>query len=532
MMIKIIKKINLVFNILVFLNLIIINSDANNLTISNVSLADRDPSTKTLTAQFDLSWDNAWKTKINHDAVWLTFRLHSPSVTPTHKKLCQITASGLNPIRSSKGTAQNIEIYVPGDRNGAFIRLNNYMVSPSVSSQKVKLELDYAGCGFTENDSVFLSVGALEMVYIPKGAFYAGDYMASTASFHEGSSDSDPWFISSETALSVSNPGTNGYRYVSAGLPGEDATGTSFNIPAEFPKGYKGFYVMKYEITEGQWIDFVNSLPSANARAGHDLTDNIHKNTDTVLARNTISCSGTPLSCTTQRPHRAVGYLSWMNLAAFLDWFALRPMTELEFEKTARGPVLPKEGAFVWGTTTIIAPQSLTAGDENGSEQSLSAGANANFNGVTFVGGDAPNGPEYSRGPLRSGIFAAANATRESSGASYYGVMELSGNLRERVVTVGNAAGRTFAGSHGDGILSTKNGFEGNANQADWPGLDSQIDRGVTGAAGSGFRGGGFTDVLPAERLRISDRSEAAHSDVNSYNNAGGRGARTYDGNE
>ncbi|MGE0269225.1 MAG: formylglycine-generating enzyme family protein [Candidatus Omnitrophota bacterium] len=502
------------------------------MTISNVSLAGRDPSTKTLSAQFDLRWDNAWKTKINHDAVWLTFRLHSPSVTPTHKKLCQITGSGLNPNRSSKGTSQNIEIYVPGDRSGAFVRLNNYMVSPSVSSEKVTLEIDYQGCGFTENDSVFLTVTALEMVYIPKGAFYAGDYMVSAAALHEGSSDSDPWFISHETGISVSNPTVNGYRYISAGNPAEDATGSSFTVPAEFPKGYNGFYMMKYEITEGQWVEFVNSLPSANARARHDLTDNTHKNTDTVIARNTISCSGTPLSCTTQRPHRPVGYLSWMDLTAFLDWHALRPMTELEFEKGARGPVLAKENEFAWGSTLILPAQALTAGDENGTEQSLTAGANANFNDSAFTGGDAPNGPEYSRGPLRSGIFATTASDRESSGASYYGVMDLSGNLRERVVTVGNAAGRSFAGSHGDGILSTKSGFEGNANQADWPGIDSQIDRGVTGAAGSGFRGGGFTDLLPGERLKVSDRSEAAHSDINSYKDAGGRGVRTYDGNE
>ena len=43
-------------------------------------------------------------------------------------------------------------------------------------------------------------------------------------------------------------------------------------------------------------------------------------------------------------------FLSWMDLAAYLDWAALRPMTELEFEKICRGPNPPIAGEYVWGT--------------------------------------------------------------------------------------------------------------------------------------------------------------------------------------
>jgi hypothetical protein len=110
---------------------------------------------------------------------------------------------------------------------------------------------------------------------------------------------------------------------------------------------------MKYELNEGQWVGFVNSLPLAAARINRDLTDSSHKNSDTVQYRNTISCSGSLLVCTTGKPDRAVGYLTWMDLAAFLDWSALRPMSELEYEKTARGSILPVAGEFAWGTTTI-----------------------------------------------------------------------------------------------------------------------------------------------------------------------------------
>ncbi|MCP4710634.1 MAG: hypothetical protein GY869_18575, partial [Planctomycetes bacterium] len=81
------------------------------------------------------------------------------------------------------------------------------------------------------------------------------------------------------------------------------------------------------------------------------------------------------------------------------------------------------------------------------------------------------------------------------AGAGYYGVMELSGNLWERPVTIGNAAGRGFTGLHGNGALD---GI-GEANAANWPG---------TNASGPGFRGGSWADG--AAYLRVSDRGYAA----------------------
>jgi hypothetical protein len=101
------------------------------------------------------------------------------------------------------------------------------------------------------------------------------------------------------------------------------------------------------------------------------------------------------------------------------------------------------------------------------------------------------------------GVFAKASTTRTQAGASYYGIMELSGNLWERTVTVGNAEGRTYTGVHGNGALSS-NGY---ADVAAWPGLTGGE---VTGADGSGFRGGNwFNGTVYA---RASDRDNAAYT--------------------
>ena len=473
---------------------------ANNLNISNVSLGSRDPGAKTLVIKFDIQWENSWRNKINHDAAWLTVRLNSTTASPTYKKLCQVSASGLNPAGSSVGNAQNIEFYVPSDKRGLFVRRSSYGPVANISSQNAQVTVSYDSCGFTDSDTVSASVFGLEMVYIPQGSFNAGDYNTSVASLNRGNADNNPWYINSENAIAVANPVANGFRYISNNNSGEYASGSIFTIPAVFPKGFAPFYVMKYEITEGEWIEFVNALPTTAARSSRDLTDNNHKNSDNVLARNTIACSGSPLACSSTRPARPASFLTWMDVVAFLDWAALRPLTELEFEKIARGPILPVAGEYIWGTTAVT-PASTISGNEDGTETS---NGNANVGNVTFSGGDAAADPQSQQGALRAGIFATVSSTRELAGASYYGVMDLGGNLKERVVTIGNASGLGFSGLNGDGVLSSGAGFEGNANEIAWPGLDANAANGVTNANGSGFRGGSW--AASADRFCIFDR--------------------------
>ncbi|MDE2221894.1 MAG: SUMF1/EgtB/PvdO family nonheme iron enzyme [Candidatus Omnitrophica bacterium] len=505
-------------------------SFANNLSVTNVTLGTRDPNAHTVVVNFNVSWQNSWRNKINYDAAWLTVRLIKAQATPPAASLCQITATGLNPAGTSVGNGSNLQMYVPQDAMGAFLQPANPGFIGNINTQNVQLTVNYQNCGFSDTDQIYASVFGLEMVFIPQGSFYAGDYNTSTASLNSGSADSGPWHITSENPLPVTNASSGGYQYVSGGNSGEYATGSSFTIPGAFPKGYNAFYAMKYEINEGQWVQFINSLPASD-RLSRDISDNNHKNSTNVVYRNTISCVGTPLVCSTQRPSRAVGYLSWMDVAAFLDWDALRPMTELEFEKMARGPLLPNPGEYIWGNQNAAAAATISGTTEDGTETVVSpANANANYGNTTFTGGDSAQGTGFNQGPLRNGIFAtSANATRTSSGASFYGVMDLGGNLKERVVTIGNAAGLGFTGIEGDGVLNTTTGYEGNANTAGWPGMDAgNAANGVDGAAGSGFRGGSWADGV--NDLRISDRSEAARTDTAALNTYGGRGVRTYDG--
>jgi formylglycine-generating enzyme required for sulfatase activity len=157
-------------------------------------------------------------------------------------------------------------------------------------------------------------------------------------------------------------------------------------------------------------------------------------------------------------------------------------MTEFEFEKAARGTTWTVN-EYAWGSTSITAAKTIstTSPPENGTEI-ITADTNANCN-YNWTTGTLPDfsGGDQGTGPLRCGIFAIANNTnRVSAGAGYYGVMELSGNLWEVVVPVGNSDGRNFDGSHGDGALDS----DGCATNTGWPGTTAAKNSFVTGMKG------------------------------------------------
>jgi formylglycine-generating enzyme required for sulfatase activity len=240
---------------------------------------------------------------------------------------------------------------------------------------------------------------------------------------------------------------------------------------------------MKYEVTQQQYVDFLNTLTQTQATA--------RKHTLDPLANRYAITGSTVGSYETTNPNVACNYLSWADGAAYADWSGLRPMTELEFEKACRGDQQAIAGEYAWGTATVAVSaytlsNAATASEGIATNYSTSAG-NAMYT-TTKVSDN--------NGPVRVGIFAAngSNSGRVSAGASYWGIMELCGNLWERPVTIANATGRAFTGTHGDGVLDSS----GDANAATWPGPNG---------VGAGWRGGSWyndTDVM-----QVSDRYNA-----------------------
>jgi len=497
---------------------------ANNISVSDAYLVEQDPSTGIIKMEFDIGWENSWRDVVNNDACWI-FVKYSTDIGATWNH-ATLKTSGTNPSGCSIGSGTGINIIVPSDKKGCFVERSD-TGSGTLNVTDVRLVWDYANDGVSAeyaNDlDTRVKIFAIEMVKVPEYAFSAGDSDADVEScFKAGKKQSVPISISSENAVNFNNEDDGPYYYQSANNSGEWSKGSTFTVSNLFPKGFKGFYIMKYEISQGQWIDFFNTLADSQ-KTTRDITSAGFngKTSDSVVKRNAVSWTSGDAVLVNEREYgRACNYLSWMDLAAYADWACLRVMTELEYEKACRGPAAVNDDEYAWGSTSIQEATQIS-GTEDGTETVSTAGANACFNDTTFIGGDGE------KGPLRCGIFSDATSGRTASGGSYYGVMELSGNLWERCVTIGNPSGLSFEGTHGDGLLTSL----GNATNTDWPGIDAAPANGVTGASGAGFRGGSWYDSN--DRLMVADRGWAARTDNmrsvsgSNYWGYGGRCCRT-----
>jgi formylglycine-generating enzyme required for sulfatase activity len=244
-----------------------------------------------------------------------------------------------------------------------------------------------------------------------------------------------------------------------------------------FPKGYGAFYCMKHEISQDQYASYLNHLGTWEAILRFpDYTGSY---------RYTISLASNKYVATA--PDRACNYLSVLDMCNYLDWACLRPMTELEYEKACRGPLTPEPNEYAWGSTTISYLTSVNGTDGSGTETALPA--TANCHAVSVVSG-----------PVRVGIFAVPGADRQKSGAGYYGVLDLIGNVAELAVASGST-GNTYIPNHGDGSTS--------ALPEGWPSY-----------LGFTYRGGSFGDSEMA-----SSRGNTAGSSRD--NHCGGRGVRS-----
>ncbi|WP_152425019.1 SUMF1/EgtB/PvdO family nonheme iron enzyme [Nafulsella turpanensis] len=480
---------------------------ANNLRITA-------PAASSNTLSFAIGWDNSWNltetaAPFNKDAVWLFAKARrTGSGEWFHLPLKQQS------FQSSCSTV--LEVNVTEDGKGAFISLTEQGAF-SINNCRIELQAD-TSLSLEEFD---IRIFGIEMVYIPEGRFYLGD-AASKYSFADAATLA-PYSVSSENELPVNSD--NGLTALADNKP-------AAGIPAAYPKGYGAFYAMKYEISQEQFVDFLNTLsvaqqayhlavpptspvgtfalaPYEQNRSGIAIQYPASGEVPAVLALN--GNKNEIFNETDDAATRAANFLNWENVAAYLDWAALRPMTELEFEKISRGPESPLEKELAWGTAQAINANTVV---ENGTpEERVTETAEAPFGLANYGGGQQE---EFLQGPLRSGFAATATTNRITAGSSYYGVMDISGNVWEAVVNT-SMDGLVFQGISGDGQLSA----EGIANQSSWP-----------GPKGSGHRGGAWNSLISNDLsyefrdLAISDRYYA-FLPVSRRNTTGGRGVRT-----
>jgi formylglycine-generating enzyme required for sulfatase activity len=449
------------------------STNANNVQVSSPSISGQNTSSHYSMVNFDVSWENSWRTssnESNYDAVWLIVKFRKANSGLWQHATLNYASPGTAAACGHTQPSGSV-LSTSSDGKGAFL-YRSADGTGNVSYTGAGLRWNYGADGVLDNDSVEIRVYAVEMVYITQGQFYLGTGGTEVGSFKSGST-SNPYLVTSDSAIIIGTTITNLY-YSGSG----DQIGP---LPLAFPKGYKAFWSMKYEISEQQYADFLNSLDATRA------------------ATRNIGIPGTANNYVPANPERAAETLSGVDFLAIMDWMALRPMTELEYEKNCRGyNIMPLPNEYAWGNTTI---SGVTAVNNASTAQETPQNGNAvYYSGANFLAR-----------PIRCGAFARdTTISRTESGGSYYGTLDLSGNVQEYTMIVGNTTGRAFTGLHGDGNIDAN----GEANVTNW----------ATG--GLAYRGGYYSDYNT--NLRVSDRTYAfSFSNATRAAGYGGRGVRT-----
>jgi formylglycine-generating enzyme required for sulfatase activity len=499
--------------------------NANNIIVSNATCTGQNTgaSPKYTGVKFNLTWDNSWRMSAgpaNWDAAWVFVKYKVQGGNWAHATLS--TTATDHSIGNNSGTSMTFS--PTSDGKGVFL-YRSADGTGNINLADVILRWNYGTDGVADAANLQVQVFAVEMVYIPAGPFFIGDGNVSLAPSGSGykinnTGNNLPYKVIAETAITVCSS-----TYGNSDQVYDPAYSSGYTMPSSFPKGYAAFYLMKYEVSQKQYVDFFNTLPK-------NLTILNSRNLgNTGSYRNSFSWSGQvnddAVLYNSVSGDRAQSYLNGADAAAYADWAALRPMTELEYEKASRGcdntgtsiPIFPVNLEYAWGNTTInYIPNALTNDGtvSEGISNPLSSNANCQYGNV------------YISGPVRCGIFAAkgwASNQRTQSGASYYGVMELSGNLNELLMVTYNYTGgynTIFNGSNGDGVLNSS----GNSDNAYWAQYygSSNTEVTTTYLKHWGMRGGSWTDGV--SYCRTSDRSQVTSNPTSRSYNMGFRACR------
>ncbi|MCP3958427.1 MAG: formylglycine-generating enzyme family protein [bacterium] len=448
---------------------------------------------------FDMSWVGAWRSGESWDAAWVFLKVKQPG--DPWKPLLLSEHPGDHEVLSGKPAV----IAPAGNGAGVFIHLKGSgtkKILPSAVRWRVRLKTRKV-IGSSE-----VQVIALRMVHVPEGQFWAGDPKTTvTGAFHDAAKldskceskdeENSAFLVDSEDAIEVvdkpeKEKGKKRLIYHGAHRA---------RIRKKFPKGFKALYIMRSQLTQGQFADFINSLDPEQRTLRYPYVDGAF--------RFAIHWQRQGFRVAT-RPRRACNFLSWADGAAYAAWAGLRPMSEFEYEKACRGVEkkneVPESGAYAWGDTTLFRAGVIQGAGGLGGEIQIAGNCNVDNLGREFFGGDGGCGPVtddifrasgFKFTPIGQSQLQREPVTYPSTitGASATGVMGLSGNLWELCVSVGTKKGRKFSGKHGTGYLT-----DGGDAPRDlhWPAKKG----------GFGFRGGSW--ITLASEARVADRSSAS----------------------
>jgi len=314
------------------------------------------------TVSFDLAWNNSWRAKWEEpaeknvtgkpmtveswDAAWVFVKFRPAGVTDT---LHATLAVQSDEHRVPAGASLDVGLTDDGQRGiGVFI----YRKAAGAGANDFKgIQLRWMHEADQISDSTAqVSVHALAMVYIPEGPF----------------ASRSPW----GHALTIINT-------PKATQPGGHLESGPMTVPLsdDWPNGFTAYYCMKYSISQGEYADFLNSIPSLKYNRGryallamenrpfyNERFYNFNGYTITTNAAGVFRADV---------PDRRCNLLSLPDIQGFMAWAGLRMPTNLEYEKACRGPRAVSTGAEAWTQATCAPAAGLDRFDGAQGKQSV-----------------------------------------------------------------------------------------------------------------------------------------------------------------
>jgi len=523
---------------------------ANGVSIDNIDIDSQDEVNNILTIKFDIFWENSWRDQYgNRDAVWVFMKWYSFDDTKWYParvmadKVLNPTEIDLGVDGDVDGESDSIRVLVPLDRVG-FIIERSTQEKGEMDRRNIKVQWKYDDDGLHDDTkarkSVHIMMVAIEMVYAEEGEFWIGDGNGTAESekawheYKDGSAIDNQAVKVTVDSKKITYDGAAGTYDISGpdGIPLNDS----------YPTGYKSFYYMKYEISQHQFVHFLNSLTKNQQRSRvpfpiDNMTGAVYYGGSDPSQRQGIRVFSWGGGTSNSRAQHfvcnlnnelsggifhdnywdedsdglwvAMNCLSFGDLAAYADWSGLRPMTELEYEKACRGPCEPVYGEYAWGTTNLT--QALTIVNAGQSHERVSEEGKGLCRIILpqMWSGGSLNGES----PLRCGFAAPeSNMDREDCGASYYGAMDMSGNCTELTVALKNTSTFNYV-LHGDGKLDVN----GNADVPGWPSTNTDVV-----IKGGGMESG--TELM--QQVSYRGRGSPANLTIR-YGSVGGRLVRS-----
>jgi formylglycine-generating enzyme required for sulfatase activity len=431
----------------------------NNLKIENLTIVGSNQ------LSFDISWDNSWRVDPtsppgNYDAVWL-FVKRAYCSEPINWYHCEI-----DPNLASHSAGSPLEFYHDGYNNaGIFIQRSSagYGAITQVTCTLTLINVPVGDFNF--------KVFGIEMVRIPEGPFYMGDGSTTLRWGAYNGGTYTPYLVASNNSITLDdgnmNLASNNTPYFFNGTPKV--------LDVNYPKGYNAIYCMKYEVTQGMMADFFNHTKEVtfNALAGF-LRDGSNNFAPGVTA---LTWGWQNVSF--QEPYRAISCPAQSTptwriplFLAYFDWVGLRPMTEMEYEKICRGtntsgptPVAVNAvaGEYAWGTAQFRRFTPPTGAVNYGTDAETHNLTQTALQGIAVVPLDDGAGAVAQL--YRVGFAAQANTSRITAAASYFGVMDMTGNAPEYCLSMYGSNPITYS-NVGDGELNSS----GTYNVGNWGG--------------------------------------------------------------